>query len=84
MYAFVVHTYLKIRRSYPINPWLCKLLMVTSPRVSSSLPVSKNTLNPLSINLLNNPNIEGIAGHHPFVAHALNPQGSYGSHLYIF
>ena len=27
--------------------------------------------------------MKGMAGHSPFIAHALNPSGSYGSHLCI-
>lgn len=64
-----------------MNPWLRKLSVVILPSVASSLPVSKNTLKPLSVNVLNNPSTTGFAGHIPFMIHALNIVESNGSHL---
>lgn len=55
------------------------------PSVDSLLPVTRNTLNPHSINLLYNLSTAGIAGQTPFDAHSWNPFGSYGSTLhYIY
>lgn len=47
----------------------------------SSLPVRRNTLNPLSTNLANNPTISGIAKQSLLFAHASNSLPSYGSPL---
>jgi hypothetical protein len=53
---------------------------VQEPRVSSSLPVTRNTLNPLLLSVWNSHCIAGIPGQIALLAHALKATGSYALH----
>ena len=69
-----------MRRSYPEKPAAARLAAVQEPRVSSSLPVTTNTLNPLLLSVCNSHCIAGIPGQIALLAHALKATGSYALH----
>ncbi|WVZ67091.1 hypothetical protein U9M48_016227, partial [Paspalum notatum var. saurae] len=64
----------------PEKPVARRLAAVLGPNVSSSLPVTRKTLNPLPLSVWNSHCTAGMPGQTPLLAQVLNAAGSYGLH----